>query len=78
MEDQAFRTIEVVGTSDESQDAAIANAIAAASKTTRDLSWFEVVESRGAIKQGAVAQHQVTVKIGYRVHPGQPADHAAQ
>lgn len=73
MEDHAFRTIEVTGTSNESQDAAIANAIATASKTAKDLSWFEVIESRGAIKEGAVAQHQVTLKIGFRI-PAETAE----
>lgn len=64
---ETFKTIEVTGTSDKGQDAAIANAIATASKTVDDLRWFEVLESRGAIKEGQVAQHQVTLKIGFRI-----------
>lgn len=67
MTGETFKTIEVTGTSDQGQDAAIANAIAAASKTVRDLCWFEVVESRGAINEGQIAQHQVTLKIGFRL-----------
>lgn len=68
MTSEAFKTIEVTGTSSQSQDAAIAAAIAAASQTVKDLCWFEVVESRGAIEGDHVAQHQVTLKIGFRVH----------
>jgi flavin-binding protein dodecin len=31
------------------------------------MDWFEVVDERGKIKDGAVAEFQVTVKIGFRI-----------
>jgi dodecin len=31
------------------------------------LGWFEVVEMRGLIKDGQVAEYQVTVKIGFKL-----------
>jgi flavin-binding protein dodecin len=31
------------------------------------MSWFEVAEQRGAIKDGKVAEFQVTLRIGFRI-----------
>jgi flavin-binding protein dodecin len=59
----------VVGSSSEGVDNAISNAIARASETVHNLDWFEVVNARGHIVDGAVAHTQVTVKIGFRVDP---------
>ena len=36
-----------------------------AGKTLRNLRWFEVVETRGHIENGAVAHWQVTIKAGF-------------
>lgn len=62
-----YKKIEIVGTSEKSYDEAIQNAIQAASKTLEGLSWFEVVEQRGAIRNNKVAEFQVTVRIGFKV-----------
>ncbi len=62
-----YKKIEVVGTSPESFAAATKNAITEAAKSVRNLSWFEVVEQRGAIKAGKVAEFQVTVRIGFKL-----------
>jgi len=67
MADPTYKKIELVGTSSESFSAAAANAIAKASETLHNLSWFEVVEHRGSIADGKIKQYQVTVKIGFRV-----------
>jgi flavin-binding protein dodecin len=67
MDDPVYKKIEIVGTSAESFSAAASNAIAKASQTVRGLSWFEVVEQRGSISNGAISQYQVTVRIGFRV-----------
>lgn len=65
------KVIEVVGTSPESSDDAIRTAIEEASKTLRLLEWFEVVESRGRVKDGRVAEYQVTLKVGFHLdHKG--------
>ena len=42
-------------------------AVEEASKTVRHMSWFEVVEQRGAIKDGKVSEFQVTVRIGFKL-----------
>lgn len=67
MSDHVYKLIEVVGSSENSSDEAIRNAVAKASQTLHNLDWFEVVESRGHIVNGKVAHFQVTVKIGFRL-----------
>lgn len=67
MSDHVYRVIEIVGSSSEGVDAAIANAVSRANATMRNLEWFEVVETRGHIENGAVAHTQVTVKVGFRL-----------
>ena len=62
-----YRVTEIVGSSTESSDAAIRTAIARANETVRNLEWFEVVETRGHIENGAVAHFQVTLKVGFRL-----------
>lgn len=67
MSDRTYKLVEVVGTSTEGTDAAIGNAIAIAAKSVRNIDWFEVVESRGHVRDGKVAYFQVTLKIGFRL-----------
>lgn len=62
-----YKKIEIVGTSAESLEDAIRTAIQAASKSVRKMSWFEVVEQRGAIKDGKVAEFQVTLRVGFKL-----------
>jgi flavin-binding protein dodecin len=62
-----YKKIEVVGTSKESFADATRLAIAEAGKTVQNMSWFEVAEMRGAIKDAKVSEFQVTVRIGFRV-----------
>jgi len=60
-----YRVIQIVGSSEKSIDDAIHTAIARASKTLRELRWFEVVETRGHIEKGQVHHFQVTLKVGF-------------
>jgi len=46
---------------------AIQNAITKASKTLRNLHWFQVLDTRGNIEQGRVDFWQVTVKVSFRL-----------
>lgn len=62
-----YKKIDVVGTSKESFAEATKVAIAEAGKTVKNMSWFEVVEMRGAIKGSQVLEFQVTVRIGFKV-----------
>ena len=63
--DHVYEVVEIVGTSRTSIEDAIQSAIAKASKTVRDLKWFEVVQSRGQIEDGKVALYQVILKVGF-------------
>ena len=63
----AYQLIEIVGTSPESSDDAIRNGIAKASLAHHRLDWFQVIETRGQIQEGRVAQFQVIMKVGMRL-----------
>jgi flavin-binding protein dodecin len=67
MPNRCYKLVEIVGTSPESTDQAIRNAIEKASKTLAHLDWFQVVETRGHIVEGKVAHFQVVLKVGYRL-----------
>ena len=60
---------EVVGSSDKSVSDAIESAIATASRSLRNLEWFEVVDVRVSIRNNKVANYQVTLKLGLRYEP---------
>jgi len=65
MSDHIYKKVELVGSSPDSIEAAVKNAIAKASLSIRHMRWFEVVETRGHLEDGKVAHWQVTVKIGF-------------
>lgn len=65
MSEHTYRLIEVVGSSPTGIDDAIREAVADASKTVRNIRWFQVVETRGHVEDGKVAHFQVTLKIGF-------------
>lgn len=65
MSDHIYKKIELVGSSTESIEQAVENAIAKAAESVRQLRWFEVAEVRGHLEQGRIAHWQVTVKIGF-------------
>ena len=66
--DHVYPITEVYGSSSESIDAAIRNAVSAAHRSVRNLDWFEVTEIRGHVgPDGGVAHYQVGVKLGFRL-----------
>ena len=65
--EHVYKLLEIVGSSSTSTDDAIRNAIDRAAKTVRHMDWFEVVETRGHIKDDKVAHFQVKLKIGFRL-----------
>lgn len=70
MEDEMSKTyklIELVGTSTKSYEDAIANAIKQASKTLKAISWYEVIQMRGAVDNGNVQEYQVILKVGFKL-----------
>ena len=65
MKDHTYKILELVGSSDQSIEGAIQNAITRAKATIRGMRWFEVIQTRGYIENGVVDHYQVTLKIGF-------------
>lgn len=66
-EGSTYSVTEIVGTSTDSIEEAIASGITTASKTLRNLDWFEVTEIRGFIGGETAPQYyQVGMKLGFR------------
>ncbi|NKL21255.1 dodecin [Rhizobium leguminosarum] len=67
MNNHVYKKVELIGSSSVSVNEAIESAISRASKSMRNLEWFEVDQIRGDIKDGAVSHYQVVIKVGFRI-----------
>lgn len=67
MNDHVYKIVEVAGSSTQSHDDAIRNAVAKAAETVQHLNWYEVKEMRGHIDDGKVAHFQVVLRLGFRL-----------
>jgi flavin-binding protein dodecin len=67
MNDKVYKIIELTGSSSSSIEDAVNLALERAGKTIHNLSWFQVVDTRGSIENNKVRHWQVTVKIGFTV-----------
>jgi dodecin len=68
MSDNVYSVSEIVGSSQDSIEDAIAGALTRARKTLRNLDWFEVTEIRGHLDDdGNIGHYQVTLKLGFRM-----------
>ncbi|MBC7271910.1 MAG: dodecin family protein [Streptomyces sp.] len=67
MSNHTYRVTDIVGTSPDGVDQAIRNGIDRASRTLRNLDWFEVTEVRGQLNDGEIAHWQVSMKVGFRL-----------
>lgn len=65
MTNHVYKQIELTGSSAKSSDEAIRNAIVKAAQTLHNIRWFQVVETRGHVEDGAIAHWQVTIKVGF-------------
>jgi dodecin len=65
MSNHIYKKIELVGSSPNSIEEAVQNAVEKAAQSLRNLRWFEVVETRGQIENNKVAHWQVTIKVGF-------------
>jgi flavin-binding protein dodecin len=65
--EHTYKVTEIVGTSADGIDQAIRNGVERAAQTLRNLDWFEIVEVRGHLQDGAVDHFQVTMKVGFRM-----------
>ena len=67
MANHVYKKIELVGSSPNSIEEAVQNAVAKAAESVKNMRWFEVLETRGQISDNAVAHWQVTIKVGFTV-----------
>lgn len=67
MNNHTYKVIEIVGTSENSSDEAIKNAIAEAGKSLRNIDWYEMVRQSGHIADGKIGHFQATLKVGFRL-----------
>ena len=65
MTDHVYKSIELTGSSSTSIEDAVNNAIETASKTVRNMRWFQVLDTRGHITDGKIEHWQVVVKVGF-------------
>ncbi len=65
MSDHIYKKIELVGSSPDSIEKAVENALVRAATTIRNMRWFEVVETRGHIEEGKLSHWQVTIQVGF-------------
>jgi hypothetical protein len=65
MTDHVYKTIELTGSSKTSIEDAVNQAIEKASKSVRNMQWFQVIETRGHIVKGKVGHWQVSMKVGF-------------
>lgn len=72
MTEHTYSIVELAGSSEISHADAIENAISRASRTLRNLRWFEVTQIRGEIEEGEIRHYQVTMKVGFTLEGGEP------
>lgn len=65
MSEHVYKSVELTGSSKDSSDDAVRNAIERASRTIRDIRWFQVTDVRGHVEGSKVAHWQVTLKVGF-------------
>lgn len=63
--DHVYKILDLVGSSESSIEDAIQNAITRASKTVREMKWFEVKGIRGHLEDGSVRHYQVELRVGF-------------
>lgn len=65
MADHIYKHIELTGSSKQSIEDAVQNAVKKANESVRNMRWFEMTDLRGHIDSGLVSHWQVTIKIGF-------------
>jgi dodecin len=70
MDEHVYKVIQLAGSSDKGIEDAVQVAVQRASKTLKNLRWFEVIETRGHIEGGKIGHWQVLVKVGFTLDEG--------
>jgi flavin-binding protein dodecin len=66
MGSSVYKIIELVGTSTESWEQAVANAVAVAAKSLRDLRIAEVVQLDVNIEDGKIVSYRAKIKVSFK------------
>lgn len=66
MSESIYKVITLVGTSTESWEKAVANAVEQAAKTLRDLRVAEVLQFDATIENGKIAVYRVKVNLSFK------------
>jgi flavin-binding protein dodecin len=66
MAESVYKVVELVGTSPESWEKAVATTVATAAKTLRDLRVAEVTELDATIENGKVSLYRAKVKLSFK------------
>lgn len=64
---EVFKSIDLVGVSDNSFEDAVRVAVRRAAETMRELRWLEVLDQRAYIKGGDVQQFQIRVRLWFEL-----------
>ena len=68
MSDNVYAISEIAGSSKNSIEEALENALIRARRTLRNLDWFETTEIRGHLADdGTVEHYQVSLKLGFKM-----------
>jgi dodecin len=70
MADSVYKVIELVGTSTDGWEQAVAGAVALASQSLRDLRIAEVSELDVTIENGKVSAYRAKVKVSFKYEGG--------
>lgn len=64
----AVKIIKVLGTSSESWDAAVDEAVTEASRTVDDIRGIEVQDHTASVDDGSITEYKATIEVAFPVH----------
>lgn len=65
MSNHVYKIVRLAGTSPDSVEKAIENALSKAAESLRNIRWFTVEETRGQVDDGQIAHFQVILSVGF-------------
>ena len=67
MSDHVYKQIRLTGSSTNSIEDAVGNAVRRASRTVEHMRWFQVLDTRGHIENGRISHWQVSIEVGFTI-----------
>lgn len=65
MSSHVYKIVRLAGSSPDSVEKAIENALSKAAESIRNIRWFTVEETRGQVDDGQIAHFQVILSVGF-------------